>query len=208
MDTELPDPGDPVLRAAVETLRELPPENPAAVDRIVASALVHEWSNRSFKRQRMVRYWRRAGAALAAAALFGVGFWVGHRNDAASVATAPSMDMAKVTSKAEDNGPLVRSVSDPVRSSAEPGGTMFRIVAPRAEAVALVGDFNAWNPTATPLERTADGQAWTGSVMLTPGRHTYAFVVDGVVTPDPNVPSLRDPDYDVEVSTLIVKGGP
>src|SRR5438067_9973386 len=55
----------------------------------------------------------------------------------------------------------------------------FVYVAPYASRVALVGDFNAWNPAAMPMRRSADGRAWMIDVPLMPGRHVYAFVVDG-----------------------------
>ncbi|MDE3128178.1 MAG: isoamylase early set domain-containing protein [Gemmatimonadota bacterium] len=73
----------------------------------------------------------------------------------------------------------------------------FELAAPGAVGVALVGDFNAWNASATPMERTADGKAWTVTVKLPTGRHVYAFVVDGAGgaskwVPDPA--ALRAPD--------------
>jgi hypothetical protein len=54
----------------------------------------------------------------------------------------------------------------------------FSFEAPSAMRVVLVGDFNAWDPEATPLVRGPRG-TWEVSVPLVPGRHVYAFVVDG-----------------------------
>jgi hypothetical protein len=54
----------------------------------------------------------------------------------------------------------------------------FVFDAPRAARVSLVGDFNDWNTTATPMTRDANG-AWTVSLRLEPGRHVYQFVLDG-----------------------------
>ena len=72
----------------------------------------------------------------------------------------------------------------------------FELSAPRASAVSLVGDFNDWNDAASPMVRSPDGKAWTISVKLPPGRHVYAFVVDGKGgakwMPDPA--ALRAPD--------------
>ena len=48
-----------------------------------------------------------------------------------------------------------------------------------AHSVSLVGDFNAWTKDATKLEPAGGDGAWSVSVALPPGRHEYAFVVDG-----------------------------
>jgi len=53
----------------------------------------------------------------------------------------------------------------------------FVVMAPAASHVAVVGDWNGWDPGATPMSRHAG--TWTASVNLPPGRHIYAFVVDG-----------------------------
>ncbi|HYD54388.1 MAG TPA: hypothetical protein VEA99_17255 [Gemmatimonadaceae bacterium] len=54
-----------------------------------------------------------------------------------------------------------------------------------AHTVFLVGDFNAWSREATPMERDSTRGRWTVAVPLSPGRHHYGFVVDGVrLVPD------------------------
>src|SRR5690349_2631003 len=53
----------------------------------------------------------------------------------------------------------------------------FILVNDRADQVYLVGDFNGWSKTQTPLIRAANNNSWTVSVPLTQGRHEYAFVV-------------------------------
>lgn len=47
-----------------------------------------------------------------------------------------------------------------------------------AASIAVVGDFNGWSETATPLERV-DGGDWTASVELTRGRHRFRYLLDG-----------------------------
>ena len=54
----------------------------------------------------------------------------------------------------------------------------FVFVAPDARQVALVGDFNDWDAEATPLQ-VQSGEMWTVEIPLEPGRHRYAFIVDG-----------------------------
>lgn len=62
-----------------------------------------------------------------------------------------------------------------------PRFVMFYFDAPAADRVALVGDFNAWNPQATPLRRRKKDGRWWARVSLLPGEYQYKFVVDGSV---------------------------
>jgi hypothetical protein len=55
----------------------------------------------------------------------------------------------------------------------------FVFVDRAARSVALVGDFNRWTKNATVLEPMGTAGAWSVSITLPPGRHEYAFVVDG-----------------------------
>ncbi|MFM1868990.1 MAG: hypothetical protein RL591_2398, partial [Planctomycetota bacterium] len=48
-----------------------------------------------------------------------------------------------------------------------------------ARGLFVVGDFNGWNPVATPLMASADGLRMEAEVELPPGRHAYRIVVDG-----------------------------
>ncbi len=80
----------------------------------------------------------------------------------------------------------------------------FLLRRPAARQVAVVGDFNGWNAAATPLTRNADG-TWTGTLVVTPGRHAYAFVVDGETwVTDPRAPLARDVDYGRDHSIVVV----
>jgi hypothetical protein len=53
----------------------------------------------------------------------------------------------------------------------------FILVDGAAQQVYLVGDFNGWSKTETPLVRAANGNSWTVAVPLSQGRHEYAFIV-------------------------------
>src|SRR3569623_1514013 len=65
----------------------------------------------------------------------------------------------------------------------------FGFAAPHASSVALVGDFNNWDPKATPLRPASTGGVWSVEVPIQPGRHLYAFVVDGTAwRPAPAAP--------------------
>jgi hypothetical protein len=80
----------------------------------------------------------------------------------------------------------------------------FVLMAPDANSVSLVGDFNAWTKGATALEKTGREGVWAASVVVPPGRHEYAFVVDGNRwVADPAAPVKTD-EYNVESSILSV----
>jgi hypothetical protein len=65
-----------------------------------------------------------------------------------------------------------------------------------ASEVAIVGDFNGWDETATPMARRGRDGTWSASIPLAPGRHTYAFVVDGETwIVDPMAPQVPDDGY-------------
>ena len=94
-------------------------------------------------------------------------------------------------------------------AAASPGAAQvqFVFVEPAAASVAVVGDFNDWDPFAHPLARAPAGGLWAVTIPLTPGRHRYAFVVDGRRwVPDPGAPRAAGDDFDTPSSVLTVGG--
>ncbi len=69
----------------------------------------------------------------------------------------------------------------PLGSTRDEGGEVrFDLILPiKAEAVSIVGDFNDWDESRTPMVRRGSEGTWSVRVPLSPGRYTYAFVVDG-----------------------------
>lgn len=67
----------------------------------------------------------------------------------------------------------------------------FQCVAPGAQSVFLVGAFNDWIPTATPMEvgQADDWQAdeWHAVVKIPPGTYEYKYIVDGIWCCHPGV---------------------
>jgi hypothetical protein len=55
----------------------------------------------------------------------------------------------------------------------------FVFVDPHATSVELVGDFNEWARGSTELGRSGAPGVWAVSVPLSPGRHEYAFIING-----------------------------
>jgi hypothetical protein len=87
--------------------------------------------------------------------------------------------------------------------------TRFVVTLPAgARTVALVGDFNGWDTEATRLSPVGDRGQWEATVSLAPGRHVYAFVVDGVEwRVDPLAPQVPDAGFG-PANALIVDNGP
>ena len=82
----------------------------------------------------------------------------------------------------------------------------FAISAPEARSVALIGDFNGWAKSGTELTASAVAGVWTITLSLPPGRHQYAFLIDGerwVV--DPTATVVND-EFGTETSVVTVSG--
>ena len=91
--------------------------------------------------------------------------------------------------RAADVASRLRALNERARQASVVGGG----VGPRAQvdgtvvfalpfsrrATALVGDFNGWNPSATPFAESLDQRRLEASVALPPGTHAYRIVVDG-----------------------------
>ena len=79
----------------------------------------------------------------------------------------------------------------------------FFCTAPGAESVFLVGDFNAWDSTAHPMERRMDG-SWFLQVPLPHGHHRYQFLVDGKPMLDPKATGIARNPWNERVSLIAV----
>ena len=80
----------------------------------------------------------------------------------------------------------------------------FSLEAPQASQVSLVGDFNNWDPAATPLAKGAAGR-WEAVVALTPGRYQFTYVVDGRRwVRDSSLPQAVGDDFGQPTSVITV----
>jgi hypothetical protein len=80
----------------------------------------------------------------------------------------------------------------------------FSVVAPAARRVALVGDFNVWDPRGVAMHRGTDGHTWTVDVSLPPGRHAFAYMVDGRLRADPAAAKAVEDDFGSPNSVVVV----
>ena len=79
----------------------------------------------------------------------------------------------------------------------------FYCRAPEARQVSLVGDFNQWDPNATPMTRRPDGR-WMAGLELRHGSHQYLFLVDGKPVLDPAATGTTRNERDEPVSLITV----
>jgi hypothetical protein len=171
--------------------------DPAARERIMAAVRAEPMPTRR------PRVWQRAfeprafrlspiSSVLIAAGLVGIGLTVG------AVATNRDVRLG--------GGPKVPAVVQqlPVSDTV----VKFVFVAPRASQVSVVGDFNGWNASTTPMVRTPNDSVWTVTLPLTTGRHVYSFVVDGSSwNADPAAPLAPDDGFGHANSVRIVGRG-
>jgi len=59
----------------------------------------------------------------------------------------------------------------------ETSGVSFRVWAPNAAAVSVVGEFNAWRPGADPLHSLGDSGVWEGRAAKAAVGHLYRFAI-------------------------------
>lgn len=169
--------------------------DPAARDRLLSAVRAEP------RPARQVRPWRRLlerrtialsplASLATAAGLVGIGVLAGaliHRDGSR---VGPPQEVAENTRL---------PVPDTVRV------VKFVLVAPQAKEVALVGDFNRWDARATPMTRTPTGGTWSVTLPVTPGRHLYAFVVDGTQwLADPTAPLAPEDGFGAANSVLLV----
>ena len=79
----------------------------------------------------------------------------------------------------------------------------FFCMAPEAQAVSVIGDFNEWRPAAHPMRRLPDG-GWTIQIPLHHGHHHYQFLVDGQRLLDPRAHGIARNAADERVSVVAV----
>lgn len=98
---------------------------------------------------------------------------------------------------------LPPDASSSFQSIAESTECAFRLEAPGARSVCLVGDFNRWEVCATRLERDAEG-VWSVRMKLPRGRHEYMFVVDRQWVTDPAAGTHRDDGFGNQNAILVL----
>jgi hypothetical protein len=173
---------DEVLQRVVSELRRPVRLDPAvdqrALDRIRTEAAGWPASPDGHR-------WRAwiAGAAIAAGLLLAV--VLRHSGQPSTLASSSGVEAAAATGDARQ--------------------VYLRLDAPASSRVAVVGDFNDWDPAATPLLPTGDHGTWVVELRLKPGRYHYTFLIDGRRWEgDPSEAPAAESDFGAPVSVLTV----
>jgi hypothetical protein len=122
---------------------------------------------------------------------------------AAGISALIAVSSVAVASRiASRSGVLARSAAAPQSDTVQL--VRFVFVDRGAASVELVGDFNAWTKGTTRLTQSGVPGVWAVSVPLSPGRHEYAFIINGSRwVADPLAVKASD-DFGTESSVLRV----
>ena len=201
---------DHVLRRVVQTLRHLPAAQPDDIRRVVEAAAAQRLmppaddpasvAPRSGPARR--RPWMVVGLSSLVAAAAIVGFFARGQfaRSTPAVAVAPTAKSPAAPLQPAMNGASGEQDVRPI-----PQQFIFR--SSSARRIAVVGDFNGWNTASAPMTRASGGDLWSVTINITPGRHTYGFMVNDstfTLDQDARVARARDPDLGVEGSVVIV----
>jgi hypothetical protein len=91
--------------------------------------------------------------------------------------------------------------------------TVVTFVFPAGDAarVSVVGDFNQWSATATPMKRVGNSDYWSVTVPMSVGRHLYSFLAVGKDgekwSADPYAPAAPDDGFGRANSVMLVGKG-
>jgi hypothetical protein len=102
--------------------------------------------------------------------------------------------------------PIVNALMPAAKKAAPTQRVQFVLVAPDAKKVAVVGDFNGWDPSHAAFQaKHRGGGVWSVTAPVPPGHHRYSFIVDDSVwVADPMAPRVIDNDYGLANSAIVV----
>ena len=79
----------------------------------------------------------------------------------------------------------------------------FEFLAPQAKEVYLVGNFNNWDASETPMNKDKKG-IWRATLSLEAGKYEYRFLVDGQWENDPSCTSWVPNEFGTQNCLRIV----
>ena len=162
-------------------------DDAAFLERVAVSLRAVEHAHPSFERRVMEKV-HAEGSTLYPPTLTHASWWrtgrAFHITPLTAVAIAASALIVVAASGIAIGARISGNRVTPERTAAAPATdtvqlVRFVLVDRQASSVQLVGDFNEWTKGATHLAPSGAPGVWAVSVALTPGRHEYAFIVDG-----------------------------
>lgn len=118
---------------------------------------------------------------------FGVTWWPGGRGIRSLPPVIPAIGQTEDENRIRENEPH-----------------LFRVYAPTARSVALISDFNDWNPHSNVMQETGDGW-WEARIALPAGTYQYAYWVDGNLVTPPEAGTTVDDGFGGENGLLHVE---
>lgn len=180
---------DDILDRVVETLRRPVRTDPALTARVMAEIAsdgpVREAAPAAWRR--WWAWWRRP--------------WTIRITPLGTMATAVAVLAVAIV------GPQL-AVDEVALPVVPPGSVIqFVLVAPEARSVVVVGDFNDWSTSSTPLTRAQGDGVWSAEVPLGPGRYRYSFLVDGTTwVSDPGAATALADEFGRPNSVVTIGG--
>ena len=105
----------------------------------------------------------------------------------------------------DSTGTALQSVAN-VPAESRPVPVAMVVELANAKTVSVVGDFNGWDPSVTPMQRVGKDGPWSATVLAKPGRHTFAYMVDGsTLVADPRAPRAKSNDFGGDASVMMVR---
>jgi hypothetical protein len=204
IDSEL----DPIIEQIAREARRPVAVDPDAKERLLAAIRAEsapgdagdEWESGAPQRAGIFltrgRFAAMAAGLVGVGALLGLGLGFGRGDQTIGLPT-------DVVATGQSAPPSATSSPDTV--------VKFVFVAPHATKVSVVGDFNQWDATATPMKRDQDTGVWTVTLQLAAGRHLYSFLSVGADgerwVADPTAPTAPDDGFGRNNSVVLVGKG-
>lgn len=194
------DESDEMIEQAARVLSAMPPARAGAIARVLMAVRANQARPLPLWRRVALRIEETSVSAKAASLLVAASLLIGFfaratvDGDSALLGGASSgIDVAlqPVANVASENRPVAVAMA-------------FELA--NARSVSVVGDFNGWDPSVTPMQRVGKGGPWSATVLARPGRHTYAYMVDGTtLVADPRAPRAKSSDFDGDASVMMVR---
>ena len=189
-----------LLGRAIDTLRELPKVRTEATARVLIAVAAERQRQREAAGRDAGHghRWISWGAGAAAAAVIVTLSWLpaARRDDSTAMLSVKSARPSVVAAIPAAAGGDMANAARPVQ---------FMLSAAGARSVRVVGDFNGWDERQSPMVRDDASGVWSANLMVRPGRHVYAFVVnDTQWVRDPRATRAPDADFGRPGSVLLV----